>query len=108
MQSEVNMPRELKYVKVERRREIVTQELENLETQLWARERDRAKWEGMDPESLKARAIDGRVVEQARQQRQQELARASYDIELLEIALANAEAEMDRIGPKAETTGGNS
>lgn len=97
--------RELKYVKVERRREIVQTELENLEVQLWSRERDRAKWSALDPDRLRAATIDDRITEQARQSRQQELARCEYDIELLEIALRNAEEEMRRIGPKAETPG---
>lgn len=98
--------RDLKYVKVERRREIVTQELENLEVQLWQRERDRAKWTELDPSNLRAATVDGRIVHEAENQRRTELARAEYDIELLEIALRNAEEEMKRLGPKAETAAG--
>lgn len=89
-------------LKQDRRREILETEIENLEVQLWARERDREKWTALDTDKLRASEIDDRIQAEAIEQRKRELARAEYEIELLELALANALTEMESLTPKGK------
>lgn len=91
---------EYKHLKAEQQREMLRNELNNLETQHWARNRDKAKWLAIDPDNLRASAVDARIAEAAKAERTAELARCEYDLEKLEGAIANAEAELAALGPK--------
>jgi len=98
--------RQFTRLKADRRREILESEIENLEVQQWARERDRAKWTKINPEGMRAVELDDRLLQQIQQERSQNLAKCEYDLELLEIAIQNAEEELSSLGPKGQASKG--
>jgi len=90
---------ELSQLKPEQIREQLRNEIGNLEAQLYARKRDLAKWEALDPEKVRARSIDSRWVNNAKEERQTQIGAAMYDIEKAEIAIAVTKDELARWAP---------
>lgn len=93
--------RTFKHLGVDKRRKVLEEECERLELQIWALERDIGKWKQVHPESLRAREIDDQVVGEAAHQKKLELAKAEYNLELAEMALADAESALEDLSPKA-------
>ena len=82
-------------LKAEQRREILRNEIANLEGQLWGRQRDLAHWQAVrDADLGAATGYDGRIANNRDEECRQQLAGAAYDILKLEIRLNLSQKEL--------------
>ncbi len=93
---------EFTQLKAENRRQMLENEIGNIEAQLWGRRRDIAHWEAVKAADLSlATGFDSRIANNRDEEVKQQLSAAAYDVIKLEIRLDLTKKELAGLGPNA-------
>ncbi len=84
---------------VENRREMLRNEIRNLESQLYGRERDVRHWRAfLEMDLGEAAVVDSRILNNQKDEGKQQLAGALFDCAKAELKLRQTKEELDSLG----------